>query len=73
MVTLKRLNDWAVAEGGSGGMVYADNGSSVQARGIISAGHGTTTEDPSDASNYIEWTEVPDILKDLNLKLNPAK
>ncbi|MEV7756007.1 trypsin-like serine protease [Streptomyces griseofuscus] len=66
-------NDWAVAEGDSGGMVYADNGSSVQARGIVSAGHGTTTEDPSDASNYIEWTEVPDILKDLNLKLNPAK
>ncbi|PAZ10515.1 peptidase [Streptomyces sp. SA15] len=71
---LESNQPWSVAEGDSGGLVYAVSGSTYQARGIVSAGIDPCCYSYSGndvAFNYILWTEAPDILGHYGLKLNP--
>lgn len=62
---------WAAGNGDSGGLVFSLTGSTVQARGQISAGVDSSYVG-NNGYTTIDWTEAPDILGHYGLRLNPT-
>ncbi|MFD9631064.1 chymotrypsin family serine protease [Streptomyces violascens] len=60
---------WAAAHGDSGSMVFSVNGSTRQARGVVSA---LTTPYQTHAGSFLFWTDAIEIFDRFGLKLNPV-